>query len=155
MFTAPAWSNWSGSVHSAPQGIFHPTTQEEVVAVINSAVANGQQIRAVGSGHSHTPLAATDGTMVSLEHLNKLESLSTTRYTATAQAGITLHDLGKELFKHGFTLRNLGDIDKQSLGGALATGTHGTGLKLSSLSTHIIGFTEQIIGSVIFGKDGG
>ena len=94
-------------------------------------------MRAVGAGHSFTPAAATSGTMLNLDHLDaleRLEPLPDGGSLVTVGAGIRLHALNALLAQNGLAMVNLGDIDRQSLAGALSTGTHGTGARLTGLT---------------------
>lgn len=134
-----SWSNWSGNVTSAPQTIATPTTETELIATIQRTAKNGQPIRVVGTGHSFVPLCATDELLISLDNLQGLISANPEERTATFWAGTKLHAVGDPLWEHGLALANMGDIDRQSLGGAIGTGTHGTGPTLGNLSTQVVG----------------
>ena len=96
-------------------------------------------MRVVGSGHSFSGLCATDGTLISLERMQGLVDVDLERRRATVLAGTVLHRLGPRLREHGLAMENLGDIDRQSLAGAIATGTHGTGRTLGNLSSQVVG----------------
>ena len=109
---------------------------------MRSGAAAGLQVRAVGAGHSFTPVAATDGVHLHLDRLNAFERVApqadgTTH--VTVGAGIRLGALNAELAARGLGMRNLGDIDKQSIAGAISTGTHGTGARLGGLATQVVG----------------
>ena len=95
-------------------------------------------VRPVGSGHSFTPLCVTDGVQVDVSRLDRLLDVDEAG-VATAQAGITLHALSAALHQRGRALENLGDVDTQTLAGALATGTHGTGAAFGNLSAQMVG----------------
>jgi FAD-linked oxidoreductase len=125
------WANWAGDQRCAPALFSEPASEEELV----EAVGRGSSVRAVGSGHSFTDIACTDGHMVSLRRMNRV--LGTDGELAEVQAGITLHELGPALAERGLAMENLGDVDAQSLAGALATGTHGTGTRLRNLSSQV------------------
>lgn len=133
------WSNWSGSVTSMPRAIATPTTEAQLIALVKEAATRKQRIRVVGTGHSFTPLCATDELLVSLDGLQGLIHASTTDRTAIFWAGTKLHAIGDPLWEQGLALANMGDIDRQSLGGAIGTGTHGTGPTLGNLSTQVVG----------------
>jgi L-gulonolactone oxidase len=94
-------------------------------------------VRVAGAGHSFTALVPTTGTLISLERMNKIFDVDRTSGLVRVQAGITLRQLNAELDRHGLALENLGDIDVQSLAGAMATGTHGTGRLLRNLSSTV------------------
>ena len=102
------------------------TSCEEIVAT-----APGP-IRVAGAGHSFSAGAVTDGTLLSLDALDRV--LDVDGHLVRVEAGIRLKAFSRELHVRGLAMPNLGDIDAQSLAGALATGTHGTGTKLPNLS---------------------
>jgi FAD/FMN-containing dehydrogenase len=134
-----AWHNWSGSVGCAPGRIVAPGSEAEVAAAVREAAREGASVRVVGSGHSFVPLCATDGVLVTLDALHGVVEVDAERRRATVWAGTKLHRLGPLLHAAGLAMANLGDIDRQSLGGAVGTGTHGTGPTLGSISTQVVG----------------
>ncbi|MBV9258438.1 MAG: FAD-binding protein, partial [Ktedonobacteraceae bacterium] len=101
----------------------------------------GRQIRVVGAGHSFTPLVQSDDVLISLEHMQGIESIDRDAGTVTVLGGTQLKTLGDLLFKQGLAQENLGDIDVQSIAGAISTGTHGTGIHFGTLSTQVEGLT--------------
>ena len=102
--------------------------------MLERAERSDARVRVAGSGHSFTALVETDGTLVSLERMNRVLDVDRHSGLVRVEAGITIHDLNLALDAHGLALENLGDIDKQSIAGATATGTHGTGVSLRNLS---------------------
>lgn len=135
------WSNWSGNVTCQPLQIFKPNTEAQLQAFVKKANEENKRIRVVGSGHSFTPIAATNEYMLSLVNLQGLIHLNKEKLQATVWAGTTIKQLGILLHEQGLAQINLGDIDKQSVAGATSTGTHGTGINFGSLSTQIIAIT--------------
>ncbi|MCC6490323.1 MAG: FAD-binding protein [Candidatus Hydrogenedentes bacterium] len=135
------WSNWSGSVQCAPGRYVLPRSIDEVATVIREAAREGKTVRPVGSGHSFTDLAKTNDVMISLDHLKGLMEVDTRTREAHAWAGTKLWKLNDVLERYGLSMENLGDINRQSVGGAIGTGTHGTGLNFGSLSTQVISLT--------------
>src|SRR5690242_5161117 len=135
------WSNWSGSVAASPAEIRHPASLNEIIAIVRECRERGCGLRVVGAGHSFTPLAWTDGLLVSLERYGGLEHVDSEARQATARAGTRIKALGELLFSHGLGQENLGDIDVQSIAGAISTGTHGSGATLGSISTQVAGLT--------------
>ena len=125
------WSNWSRGQSCAPAEHVRPATRAE----LSEAVARGRAVRVAGAGHSFSGVVPTDGTLLSLDRLDRVLDVDQGSGLVRAEAGIRLHRLVRELHAHGLALPNLGDIDAQSLAGALATGTHGTGRKLGNLAT--------------------
>jgi len=133
-----SWRNWSGSVACEPAGLPRPKSEAEIAALVRRAAGEGRGLRVVGTGHSFTPLVATPGYVVSLDDWAGLEDADPSRLEATARAGTKLHDLGEALLALGMATANLGDVDVQSVGGALGTGTHGTGRGLQNLSAQVV-----------------
>ena len=133
-----AFRNWAGNQVCVPQEIVRPGTAKEVAAIVRRAAHAGLTAKAVGSGHSFTDAACTGGILVSLDRLAAVEAVDTVRGRVTVGAGIRLDALNRELHAVGLALPNLGDIDRQTLAGATATATHGTGLDLGNLSTNIV-----------------
>jgi L-gulonolactone oxidase len=134
-----SWSNWAGTASSTATRVVSPTNRDEVVAAVTAAAADGLRIKAVGSGHSFTAVAATSGVRVELGSLSSLVSVDPASRLVTVQAGMPLHRLNAVLAAHGLALPNLGDIDTQTISGALATGTHGTGTGFGCLATFVEG----------------
>ncbi len=123
------WRNWAGTVTAHPVRVVRPRTVDELVAEVRRAAADGLRVRAVGAGHSFTDAAVTDGVMVDMTALDRAVIDTATRQV-TVEGGSTLRRLNRRLAAHGLAMANLGDIDLQTVSGALATGTHGTGLAL-------------------------
>ncbi|QJD84422.1 D-arabinono-1,4-lactone oxidase [Cohnella herbarum] len=135
------WSNWSGLVKATPQTVVYPSHVEEVVDVVKLCRKDGRTLRVVGSGHSFTPLAASDDVLLSLDRMQGLLKVDMEARTAIAWAGTKLKTLGELLHTEGLAQENLGDIDVQSIAGAISTGTHGTGLQFGNISTQVVGLT--------------
>jgi FAD-linked oxidoreductase len=135
------WSNWAGNVECVAEHIFYPRTEAEIVEIIQLATAEEKRIRVVGEGHSFSPLIATDHFIISLKYMAGIIHVDKENLLATAWAGTSINKANTALFKLGLAMINLGDIDVQSLGGATATGTHGTGTSFGNVSTEIVAFT--------------
>ncbi len=135
------WQNWSGIVKCQPQKIKYPKSEKELQKVVQKCIKKGQRLRVCGTGHSWNPLCETDEVMISLDEYQGLEHIDEEKKQATVFAGTKLHLLGKLLFEYGLGMKNMGDIDEQSIAGAVSTGTHGTGMELGSLSTQVVGLT--------------
>lgn len=125
------WSNWSGSVSGTPLEVVAPTTETELAQV----VARSRKVRVVGAGHSFMPLCETDGALIRLDALEGDVEVSPDKTRAWAPAGWSLAKLTEVLWAQGASLINQGDVNPQSLAGAISTGTHGTGAALGSIST--------------------
>ena len=135
------WSNWSGGVKCRPKTVFAPANEIDLAGAIRSAEG---PVRAPGSGHSFTPVCASDGLLLDLAAFSGLKSLSFDPPTATILAATPLWAIGPELHTKGLALKNMGDIDRQTLGGVVGTGTHGTGRTLGSVSGDVAGFRVVI-----------
>lgn len=135
----PVWKNWASNISATPQQIARPASEGEVAALVQKAAQSGQSVRVVGSGHSFQPLCATDGLLISLDDLQGVIAADATSGRATVWAGTKLYALGEPLREAGLALENMGDIDRQSVAGAISTGTHGTGPTLRNLSSQVVG----------------
>jgi L-gulonolactone oxidase len=131
------WQNWSRTQRCAPAALEYPRSHGEVVDAVERAAAADRTVRVAGSGHSFTDGVLTGGTLLSLERLGQLLDADPATGLVRVEGGIPLHRLVRELHVRGLALPNLGDIDAQSLAGALATATHGTGARLPNLSAQV------------------
>lgn len=129
--------NWSRHLHWQPAEIAYPRTEAEVQALVQRSAAAGRHLRVIGSGHSFTPLCVTEDVLLSLDYWQGLESVDKVTGLVTVRAGTKLHTLNHLLHAEGLALENLGDIDRQSIGGTISTGTHGTGLAFGNISTQL------------------
>jgi L-gulono-1,4-lactone dehydrogenase len=143
------WSNWAGDQRWAPQQVARPANEAELVGIVGQARERGLTVRAAGSRHSFTDIAATDGLMVDTSALRRVVAVDPATRRVTVEAGITLHALGPVLAGHGLALENQGDIDAQSVAGALATATHGTGARFGNLSARAVGMRLVTAGGEI------
>jgi FAD-linked oxidoreductase len=121
------WHNWAGNQSCTPSGVEHPRDVGEVVDVVKRAADRGGRVKAIGAGHSFTGIGVTDGTQLHLGALSGVIHADAVTGRVLVRAGTALHELNAALWELGLALPNLGDIDRQSIAGALATGTHGTG----------------------------
>jgi L-gulono-1,4-lactone dehydrogenase len=94
-------------------------------------------VKVAGSGHSFTDIACTDGVMVDPSRMNRL--LRVEGNEVTVEAGITLRELGPALAERGLALENQGDVDAQTVAGAISTATHGTGGRFGNISSQVVG----------------
>lgn len=133
------WTNWYRNVRCRPQVVERPGSEDEVRDAVRRASVAGLGVRVAGAGHSNVPLVPTDGMLLDLGGLHGLVAVDRDRRQATVRAGTPIADLGPLLWEHGLALRNQGDIDSQRIAGAVATGTHGTGRELGSLSGAVAG----------------
>jgi L-gulonolactone oxidase len=128
------WVNWSGSQRCTPARHAQPRTRGELVQAIADGIA---PVRVAGAGHSFSAGALTEGTLISLDHLTRVLDADAATGLVRVEAGIRLHQLSRELHTRGLAMPNLGDIDAQSLAGALTTGTHGTGTRFPILAAQV------------------
>lgn len=133
------WVNWGRSAIAHPSAVLRPTSTEEVAEIVREAAAVGRRVKAVGSGHSFTAIAATDGVMLRLDRLDRVVRADAATGLVTVQGGIRLRELNAVLDRLGLALPNLGDIDEQTITGALSTGTHGTGGALHGIARAVAG----------------
>ena len=143
------WQNWARSVRAHPQRVLHPASTAEVVDAVRAARAEGLTVKAYGAGHSFTPIAATEGVLLRLDRMDAVVGVDRADGTGTGaarggarvrvQAGISLHTLNPRLRALGLALPNLGDVDPQSVAGAISTGTHGTGGRLQGIAAAVVG----------------
>src|SRR5215813_5917781 len=143
---AAGWANWSGSVRATPRVVARPKTETELAELVRQA----RQLRVVGAGHSFMPLCETSDTLVSLSELDGAPRFNAEKSRVWAPAGWSLAKLTAALWQEGVSLINQGDVNPQALAGAIATGTHGTGIELGSLSTAARAFRLMVAdGSVV------
>lgn len=138
--TQTQWTNWAKNVTCKAQ-VYYPESEQDVQSIVHQAAELGQTIRVVGEGHSFSPLIQTNDCIVSLTKMRGLIAVDKTAQKATAWAGTPIKVANDALFEQGFAMINLGDIDVQSLAGATATGTHGTGLAFGNVSSEIVAFS--------------
>lgn len=131
------WSNWSGSVSCSPDQIVKPQTEEQLVEVVQLASQRTKRIRVVGSGHSFVPLCESDEILILLDDYRGMLHVDSDSQQATFKAGTKIAEMGEPLWDAGLSMQTMGDIDRQSIAGAISTGTHGTGPTLGSISTQV------------------
>jgi FAD-linked oxidoreductase len=136
---AGEWSNWAGDQRCRPAEIVRPRSREELAEAIGAAAAAGRKVRVAGSGHSFTEAALTAGTMVRIEALRGVQDADPASGLVRVGAGTVLAELNEELAGLGLAMENLGDIDRQTIAGAISTGTHGTGARLRNISAQVEG----------------
>jgi FAD-linked oxidoreductase len=142
-----AFRNWSGHVHAHPHTLARPASVEALSDIVDRASVAGERLRVVGAGHSFTPVAAGGDVMVSLDELSGIVSVDESRRRVRFHAGTRLRDIPALLEPFGLALANQGDVNPQSLAGAISTSTHGTGLGFT-------GFAGTVTGLSLMGPDG-
>ncbi|WP_029137953.1 D-arabinono-1,4-lactone oxidase [Nakamurella lactea] len=133
------WRNWGRSADATFAAVATPRNEAELTALIVATVRAGQRIRPMGAGHSFTPVAVTDGISVRLDLLSGVRSVEPDSGLVTLGAGTRLRDLPTLLGPHKLAVQNLGDIDAQSIAGAISTGTHGTGTAFTGMAGQVRG----------------
>lgn len=136
-----AWQNWARTVKVRPQRVEFPNSTAAVQRAVAAAAMRGLQVKAVGAGHSFTAIAAAPGVLLDLTDLTGLVSADRERGRVTLRAGTRLHQIPQLLAPYGLAMPNLGDIDRQSISGAISTGTHGTGARFGGIATQVTGAT--------------
>nr|WP_245162081.1 D-arabinono-1,4-lactone oxidase [Brevibacterium marinum] len=139
--------NWSGHVHAHPHTFVRPTSAGDLRDVLRTAAKSGQRVRAVGAGHSFTPVAAGDEVMINLDHFSGIIAVDEPSQRVRFHAGTRLRDIPALLAPFGLALANQGDVNPQALAGAISTSTHGTGLSFT-------GFAGTVTGLSLMAADG-
>jgi L-gulono-1,4-lactone dehydrogenase len=134
---ASEWRNWTGDQRCTPAAVHSPRSLAELREAVGRASERGLAVRAAGSGHSFTGAALTEGAMIRIEALNRVLAMDSESGLVRVEAGITLSALSAALWDRGLALENLGDIDRQTLAGAISTATHGTGARFRNVSAQV------------------
>ncbi|MBF4634616.1 FAD-binding protein [Agreia pratensis] len=141
------WRNWGRTEAVRPRRVERPTSAGAVQRAVIAAARSGIPIKAVGAGHSFTGIAVAPGVQLDLTALTGLIGVDAERKRVTLAAGTRLYDVPALIEPLGLAMPNLGDIDRQSISGAISTGTHGTGADFT-------GIAGQVRGAVIVTGDG-
>ncbi|MBP5942116.1 D-arabinono-1,4-lactone oxidase [Streptomyces acidiscabies] len=131
------WQNWAGNVTARPTRDIAPASVEELRAAVRQAAEDGLAVKAVGSGHSFTAAAATEGVLIRPDRLTGIRAIDREAGLVTVEAGTRLKALNIALAQEGLSLANMGDIMEQTVAGATSTGTHGTGRDSGSIAAQI------------------
>ena len=144
------WRNWAGDQQCVPVRVERPASLEELRRAVERGATEGLKVRATASGHSFTDTACTDGVMVRLERMNRVIDADPASGLAKVDAGIVLRDLSEQLWDRGLALPSLGDIDVQTVAGAISTATHGTGPQFGNIAAQVEGIELVVAdGSVL------
>ena len=144
------WQNWAGTATADPARRSWPRSTEEIGNAITAAAKEGLTVRALGSGHSFTPAAATSGVALDLSGWTGVVNTDLDSGLITVRSGTTIRELNATLDTLGLAMANLGDIDAQTVSGAISTGTHGTGAGLGGIATQVAGLELVLAdGSVV------
>lgn len=131
--------NWSGQIICSPEKIFYPSSVEEIQQIVQQARREGKMVKARGAMHSWSDVACTTGYALDLRHLQKILSVNASKKQVTVETGISVNELSKQLALNNLALPNLGAVDTQTLGGVIATATHGSG-KTGTMSDAIVSY---------------
>jgi len=134
---AEEWRNWSGGVRCHPQRVANAADEAAVAKLVHDAGRMGKPLRITGAGHSFSPVCASNGIVAALEGLSGVIDADRKTGEAWVWAGTRIADLGEALKVFDLGLANQGDIDRQTIAGAISTSTHGTGIKFGTLSTQV------------------
>jgi L-gulono-1,4-lactone dehydrogenase len=135
----PGWRNWAGNQSARPRRTATPRSADEVAAEVRKAGADGLTVRMAGTGHSFTPAAVTDGVLLYPGGMTRIRSVDAAAGLVTVEAGCPLQALNTELLARGLSLANMGDIQVQTVAGAIQTGTHGTGRDVGGMASQVAG----------------
>jgi len=134
------WSNWSSTVRGAPDRVVAVSNEEQIVDIVTDRHARSRGIGVAGTGHSFAPLISTAaGTLIDVRGCAGVIDVDHDRMTATVRAGTTLRELNRQLAAVGLALPNQSAIDEQTIGGVVATATHGSSAGRGTLSSHVCG----------------
>ena len=138
------WKNSTRKHKAQPQKYFFPKKVEDIQSIIKKAEKTKTRVRAVGSGHSFSDVAISNGYLINLKHFDRIRPIKAEELSSNnqlphdqliyAQAGITIQRLNRKLNRMDLCLENMGAVDEQTLAGAISTGTHGTGVELPAMS---------------------
>ena len=144
------WQNWAGTASADPARRRWPRSADEIADAVTSASKDGLTVRALGSGHSFTPAAVTSGVALDLSSWTGIVAADLESGLITVRSGTTLRELNAALDALGLAMPNLGDIDAQTISGAISTGTHGTGARLGGLAAQVAGLALVLAdGSIV------
>ena len=134
-----SWTNWAGNQACTPARRAAPTSEDAAVGLVRSAIAAGEPLRLAAAGHSVTPVCLTGGLLLEGGGLTGVVGVDRERRRVRALPGTTIGAFGDRLWGEGLAFANQGDIDTQQIAGAVATGTHGSGISLGSISSSLRG----------------
>ena len=132
-----SWTNWAGAQQCRPRDLLRPASRDELVEVVGNAAAAGREIRVMGAGHSFSPTVLTDDLLLDVGALSGILDADRESGQVRVGGGMVLADLNRELNRLGLALPNLGDIDVQTISGAISTATHGTGAELRNIPAQV------------------
>jgi sugar-1,4-lactone oxidase-like protein len=132
---SPSFRNWAGNQQCQPQALHSPANEDELLSIIDAARSAGQPVKVVGAAHSWSAAPCTTGFLINLNRMNQIHAVDLDTAQITVGAGIRLRTLKEILATHGLALPILGSVAEQSVGGVIATGTHGSSLRHGNMAT--------------------
>lgn len=136
---SPTWTNWAGTAVASPAEITTVRDAAHVAEVVRGCARDGRRVKAIGSGHSFTAIGVTDGMQLQMSAMNRVLDIDHVSRRVRVEAGMTIRRLNRILDAAGLALPNLGDIDEQTVSGAVSTSTHGTGGRLFGIAAAVVG----------------
>lgn len=131
--------NWGRNLDFAPKEVIAAQSTDHVQHVVQSAAKAGRRVKAIGSGHSFSPIGVPDDIWLTMKDMDAVLDVDYESNRVHVQSGIVLHDLNRQLLNLGLALPNLGDIDQQTISGAVSTSTHGTGANKFGIGKAVVG----------------
>lgn len=141
ILTDTQWRNWGRTEKTYPRRVKHPGSIEAVQRAVLAAAKQGLTVKTVGAGHSFTGIAAARDVLLDLVNLRGVLGVNKVKKQVRLAAGTRLHELPRLLAPYRLALQNMGDIDRQTIAGAVSTGTHGTGAGFGGIATQIVAMT--------------
>ena len=126
--------NWAGNYTYKADGYYEPASVEELQQLVKKL----DKQKALGSRHCFNDIADSPKNQISTRQLNKVMSVDTDKGTVTIQSGVRYGDFAAELDSKGYALHNLASLPHITVAGACSTATHGSGVALGNLATHVV-----------------
>lgn len=130
--------NWSTNQNWNPKEFLKPSSSKEIIAIVKKAIQSNRKVRVYGTKHSFSALNNTTDICINLDNFQGIINVDNETNFVTIKSGTKLYKLTELLAQHGLATENMGDVDKQSIAGAIGTGTHGTGIGLGNISTQVV-----------------
>ena len=131
--------NWAGNVTYGASAFHEPASIDEVRAIVREVGRRGARIRALGTRHSFSAVADTDGDLLSVAGLPRRFEVDGSARTVTIDAGVRFGELAPALDRAGLALHTMASLPQISVAGAVATATHGSGVRRPNLSEAVVG----------------
>jgi FAD/FMN-containing dehydrogenase len=139
------WRNHLGNQRIDPLRIYTPQSIDDVQAIVRTAREWGVNVRAVGSGHSWSDVALTDGFLLKTSGLARVPAPEpdfvrpewAARKLVRAEGGTRIKELNDWLDANGLGLVNMGGYDHQTVAGVTSTSTHGSGTTFGPLNDQL------------------